>query len=375
MLMADLGAEVLLVEAPTHLVQRRPERTETAADDRNEGRRRAHNATRRNKRSIVLNLREQSGRDLLRRMLADADVVMEGFRPGVVQRLGVDYATVSGINPRIVYCSISGYGQDGPYRDLPGHDINYISAAGALASIGRPGQKPAIPLNLLGDYAGGGMLAAYSILAALLARDRTGRGQLVDIAMSDGVMYLMASAISGMLTSGDVPRPGTGGASGARPFYEVYETADGKYLSLGVSEPHFWENLCDVMGREDFKPLQYQSERYAEIEEHLDRMFRTKTRDEWFSELKGIDLCVAPVYELDEALADPHNQARRMVVEVDDPEEGTVRQVGIGPKFSDTPGSVHTTAPSPGQHTEEVLVSLGCGGDEIAALREQGVVA
>ncbi len=376
MLLGDLGADVLLVESPPQFVGRRggAAASDGSDDDPEAQRRRAYSALGRNKRSIVLNLREQDGRDVFHRLCEDVDVVLEGFRPGVVERLGADYRTVSAINPRIVYCSISGYGQSGPYRDIVGHDINYISIGGALGVIGRPGQKPAIPQNLIADLAGGGLMAAFAITSALLARERIGRGQYVDIAMSDGVLYLLAMAASGVLAGGEAPRPGEGPLSGASPHYDVYETADGKWLSIGAGEPHFWAALCEVVGREDFKPLQSDAARRAEIREHFTKTFREKTRDQWFEELKAVDICVAPVYALDEALADPHNLSREMVVEVEDPRLGAVRQVGIAPKFSETPGQVRSVEPAPGQHTDDVLDSLGFDGASIAALRERGVV-
>ena len=374
MLLGDMGADILLVEAPPEFVTR----TGTPAprpDDEATQRRRAYNALGRNKRSIVINLREDEGREVFYKLCEDADVVLEGFRPGVVDRLGVDYETVSKINPRIVYCSLSGYGQTGPYRDIVGHDINYISIGGALGLIGRPGQAPAIPQNVIADFAGGGLMAAFSITSALLARERTGRGQFVDIAMSDGVLYLLASAASGVLAGGDAPQRGEETLSGASPHYDTYECADGKWLSLGSLEPHFWAALCEVVGREDFKELEYDKSRHSEIREHFERTFRTKTRDEWFAKLKTIDICVAPVYALDEALEDPHNVARNMVVAIDDPQLGTINQIGIGPKFSETPGEVKSIAPQPGADTNDVLASAGFAGAAIEELRASGVVA
>ncbi len=346
-----------------------------AGDDASAQRRRAHNALARNKRSIVVNLKEETGREVVYRLAKDADVFLEGFRPGVVDRLGVGYERIAEVNPRIVYCSLSGYGQTGPYRDMVGHDINYISIGGALSMIGRPGAKPAIPYNTIADFAGGGLMSAYAILAALLARDRTGRGQYVDMAMSDGVLYLLASQTGGVLAGGPPPRPGARGLGGGSPHYDVYECADGKYLSLGSLEPHFWANLCEVAGRPDMKPHEFDASKHDEFSEHLARMFKTKTRDEWFAQLRDIDLCVAPVLDLDEALADEHNRARSMVVEVEDERAGRVQHVGIGPKFSATPGSVRTTAPAPGQHTDDVLASLGYSPDEAAALRQRGAIA
>ena len=367
MLLGDLGADVLMIEPPP---------TSRAAQGSGLGRgAEAYNPLGRNKRSIVLNLREEEARDVFFRLAESADVVLEGFRPGVVKRLGVDYETLRAKNERLIYCSLSGYGQTGPYADLVGHDINYISVGGALGMIGWPGQPPAIPMNIIADFAGGGLHAAYAILAALHARERTGRGQYLDCAMSDGVLYLLASATGGYFASGRSPGAGATVLNGSVPHYNVYECQDGGWISIGSLEPHFWENLCSVMGREDFVPHQYDSAKREEIFAHFREQFKTKTRDRWFEVLKQTDICAAPVYELGEALADPHNQARGMVVEVDHPELGRVRQVGIGTKLSETPGAVRSPAPEPGQHTDEVLAKLGYDGARIAALRERGGVA
>ena len=371
MLMADLGADVTLVEAPAGAISGLGGggNTEAAA------RRRAFNPLSRNKRSIVVNLKEQAGVDLVHELAKDADVFLEGFRPGVTDRLGVGYEAISKTNPRIVYASLSGYGQTGPYSQMVGHDINYISVGGALSAIGRPGQRLAIPQNTIADFAAGGLMTAFAIVSALHARQRTGRGQYLDMSMSDNVLYLLASQTGGVLAGGASPRPGGEMLNGAAPHYNAYECADGKWLSIGSLEPQFWAALCRVVGREDMLDAEFDTSRHAEFQEHLDKFFKRKTRDEWFAELKDIELCVAPVLELAEALEDPHQQARGMTVEVDDPVAGTVRQVGIGPKFSDTPGEVRSTAPAPGQHTDEVLRALGYDDSKIAGLREQGVVA
>jgi len=334
----------------------------------------AHNALGRNKRSIVLNLRKEEARQVFYRLAESVDVVLEGFRPGVVKRLGVDYDTLRPLNPRLVYCSLSGYGQDGPYAAMVGHDINYISIGGALGAIGWPGQPPAIPLNVIADFAGGGLHAAFAILAALLAREKTGRGQYVDIAMSDGVMYLLAMPLTLYFYNGTVVRPGEHLLNGAAPSYNLYQTKDSGWISLGSLEPHFYANLCRALGREDFIPYQYDASKREEVFAYFREQFRTRTRDEWFEYLRQSDICVAPVYSLDEAAADPHNQARHMVVEVDHPRLGPVRQVGIGPKFSETPGQVRTTAPRAGQHTDEVLASLGHTREQIEGLRASGAV-
>ncbi len=359
MLLGDMGADVLVVEPPAD--SKAGQGGMPAGDP--------HDALRRNKRSIVLNLRDEEARNIFYRLAETADVVLEGFRPGVVKRLGVDYETLSAKNPRIIYCSLSGYGQTGPYANLVGHDINYISVGGALTMIGWPGQPPAIPMNIIADFAGGGLHAAYGILAALHARGRTGRGQYVDIAMSDGVLYLLSMIVSGYFTNGRAPERGATVLNGSVPHYNVYQCADGKWLSLGSLEPHFWVNLCKALGREDFIPHQYDSAKRDEIFAHFREQFASKTRDEWFEVLKQTDICVAPILGLDEALANEHNLARNMVLDV----EG-VKQIGIGTKLSETPGSVRSTSPATGQHTDEVLASLGYDGAAIASLREKGAI-
>jgi crotonobetainyl-CoA:carnitine CoA-transferase CaiB-like acyl-CoA transferase len=370
MMLGDLGADVLLVEAPAE--------GKLAAMIGGSGvdaeRMAAYNMLARNKRSIVLNLRDTDAREIFYKLAEDADVVLEGFRPGVVKRLGVDYETLSKKNPRIVYCSLSGFGQTGPYSQLVGHDINYISVGGALGMIGWPDQPPTIPVNIIADFAGGGMHAAYGILAALMARERTGRGQYVDIAMSDGVLYLLASLAGSVLAGGASPGRGTTMLNGSAPFYNVYQCSDGGWISIGSLEPHFFVNLCKAMECEQYIPHQWDSSKRAEMAAHFKAKFATKTRDEWFEILKQTDICAGPVYSLEEALKDPHNLAREMVVEVEHPTLGKIKHLGIGTKLSDTPGSVRTTAPKAGQHTDEVLSSIGYDGAAIAALKERGVV-
>ena len=372
MLLGDVGADVLLVEAPAEGKMAATAVFSRGADAEKQA---AYNLMGRNKRSIVLNLREQEARDIFYRLADEADVVLEGFRPGVVKRLGVDYDTLRTKNPRLVYCSLSGFGQTGPYANLVGHDINYISIGGALGMIGWPDEPPAIPMNVIADFAGGGLHAAFGILAALHARERSGKGQLVDIAMSDGVLYLLAQTISGYFANGRVPERGDTVLNGAVPAYNVYQCKDGGWISLGSLEPHFWANLCKVMGREDFVPHQYDGAKRDEIFAHFRAHFMTRTRDEWFELLKQTDICAAPVYALDEALKDPHNLARNMVLEVEHPELGTLRQVGIGTKLSETPGAVRAAGPVPGEHTDDVLASIGCDAARIAALRERGAVS
>lgn len=373
MVLGDLGADVIRVEEPGG---GRMARERTGGTDESEARRAAaFNALNRNKRSIALNLKDESAQNVLHQLVRDADVFVEGFRPGVVSRLGCDYETLSGINTRLVYCSLSGYGQDGPYSSLVGHDINYISVGGALGVIGERGGPPVIPYNIVADFAGGGLHAATAILAAIIARGHTGKGQYVDVAMSDGVAYMMASVMSAYFSDGVVASPGAMSLNGAAPYYNVYKCRDGRYLSVGCIEPWFWAVLCNTLGREDLIPMQFDESKAEYIKGELRDIFITKDRDEWWKTLSGIDnIAVAKVSSLDEVASDPQNLYRNMIVQAGEVNGQAVRQVGIGPKLSDTPGSVRFTGATTGQHTDEVLDELGYSVEDIAVLRESEAV-
>jgi len=370
MLLSDFGADVTLVEAVPGAsaklsgMSRGGEAAERAA---------AYNALGRGKKSITLNLKDEAAREIFYRLVKDADVVMEGFRPGVVKRLGVDYETLAKINPRIICCSISGFGQTGPYSNLVGHDINYISIGGALGVIGRPGTPPAIPVNVVADFAGGGLTAAFAICMAIIARERTGRGQDIDIGMSDGVLSLMTSAFSGFFSNGRPIRPGESMLNGAMPWYNTYQCSDGRWFSIGSIEPHFFEALCRVIGTEEFLGRQHDASAHPEMQAKWTAIFKTKTADEWMEIMSKFDICATPVLEMENVVTNPHNLARGMVVEVDSP-VGKVKQIGIGPKLSDTPGRVRGTAPLVGQHTDEVLKGIGYDEKTIASLRGAGTI-
>ena len=374
MVLGDLGADVIRVEEPGG---GRMARERSANADEDAARRAAaFNALNRNKRSIALNLKDNAAQRALRRLVRDADVFVEGFRPGVVSRLGCDYETLREINPRLVYCSLSGYGQDGPYSGLVGHDINYISVGGALGVIGEKGGAPVIPYNIIADFAGGGLHAATAILAAVIARGHTGRGQYVDVAMSDGVAYMLASLMSAYFSEGVVAAPGAMSLNGAAPYYNVYQCRDGRYISVGCIEPWFWAALCRALGREDLIPIQFDDDQAEYIKGELRDIFITRDRDEWWETLSAIDnIAVARVSSLDEVAADRQNLHRNMIIEAGDVSGQTVRQVGIGPKLSDTPGKVRFTGATTGQHTDEVLAELGYSAEDIAALRDSGAAA
>jgi crotonobetainyl-CoA:carnitine CoA-transferase CaiB-like acyl-CoA transferase len=366
MLLADLGADVIKVEQPGYGVIPLDVDQETWA---------AYFALDRNKRSILLDLKSVDGREVFYGLAKTADVVLEGFRPGVVKQLRVDYETLKPLSPRIVYCSLSGYGQDGPYRDLPGHDINYVAVGGALGAMAIRAGRPAVPLNLIGDYAGGGLQAAFAIVVALLARDRAGTGQYIDVSMLDGAVSLLSWEASLYFASGGVPRWGETVLTGGVPCSSVYETSDGGFIALGCFEVGPWQNLCRALGREDLVPYQFATgDEKERIYSELRQIFLTKEKNEWFEMLRTRDVAVAPVHELDEVFLDPQVVHRGMVVDVEHPRLGKVRQVGIGPKFSETPGEIRSTAPVPGQHTEEIVAGLGYSEGDIRRLREAGAI-
>ncbi len=344
----------------------------------------AHQAINRNKKSILLNLKSEEGRNIFHKLAQNADVIVEGFRPGVVKRLGIDYETISRFNPRIIYCSITGYGQDGPYRDLPGHDINYISFGGFLNIVGEPDRPPVVPINMVADYGGGGKDAAIGILCALWVRNRTGKGQYIDISLIDSVISLMTqSVLDPYFLSRKNPKRGEHDLGGAYPYYSIYQTKDGKFITIGCLEPWLWANFCQVIGKEEFIPFNFARSRLPrakddkkarEIFKYLKQLFLTKTRDEWFEFLSSKDVPVGKVYSLDEAFADPQVLHRKMLIEFEHPTEGKVRQVGIAVKLSDTPGKVRSLPAMPGEHSEETLRGLGYSRQRIKRLRNEGII-
>ena len=380
MLLGDLGADVLKIEAPGVNEFRDSSRTLPKEEQRKAA---AYYALDRNKKSIVVNLKSEAGREVFYRLSRRADVIVEGFRPGVVERLKIDYETISKLNPGIIYCSLSGYGHDGPYHTFPGHDINYIAMAGVLGLIGSGEGPPVIPLNLVADFAGAALYGALGISVALVARNKTGRGQYVDVAYMDGAISLMTWFNCGYFFDGSVLKRGESWLHGAYPYYGVYETKDGKYISIGCLEPHFWENLCRLLSKEGYVPYGFalehtfhkpEGEKWDEVHSSLKQVFLTRTRDEWFELLIRNDVPAGKVHTPDEVFSDPQVLHRQMVIEVQHPTLGKIKQVGVAPKLCGTPGKVRSLSPLPGEDTDEVLRGLGYQQDEISDLCREGAV-
>ena len=332
-------------------------------------------AVMRNKQHMTLNLKTEEGLKIFHQLVQAADVVIEGFRPGVVQRLGVDYKSLSRINPRLVYCSISGYGQTGPLSSRAGHDVNYLAHSGVLELIGEAGRPPCIPGVQIADIAGGSLQAVVGILLALQARERTGRGQHVDISMTDGMIGLLTIPFFLQQRDGSVPRRGDAMLSHRYGCYNVYETADGRHISIGAVEHRFWKRLCERLEVPQYADLQYDEGRRTEIIDTLRQVFRQKTLAEWESLLQDVDACWATVRTVEEVAEDPHFRERQMIIgDAASPEStGGGYAPGIGVKLSGTPGSVRTPAAGFGQDTGQVLRELGYSEEQIRSLKEKGV--
>jgi crotonobetainyl-CoA:carnitine CoA-transferase CaiB-like acyl-CoA transferase len=376
MILGDLGAEVIKVEEPGPPAGRRAQQAGTAGVKTPAGgfSSSPFNALNRNKKSIGLNLKSPAGKQVYLRLAQRADVIVEEFRPGVAKRLGVDYEALAPRNRRLIYCAITGYGQTGPYREIVGHDLNYIGTSGLLSFLGRQGAPPTIPHNLVADYAGGGMHGAIGILAALVARNATGQGQYVDISMLDGSIALLAQTFSTFFATGKAPVRGETMFDGGVPNYNFYRTKDGKYVTIAALEPWFFANLCKALGREDLIEHEFNPAMREEVKQCFEAAFLTRTRDEWFDILTKSDICVGRLLELDEVANDPQVRSRNMIVELHTPAGEKVRQVGVSVKLSETPGEIRSLAPTLGQHSDEILTGLGYPPETIKKWREEGAI-
>jgi crotonobetainyl-CoA:carnitine CoA-transferase CaiB-like acyl-CoA transferase len=368
-ILADLGAEVIKIEEPTAGDYNRtfPPMAKTESG--------SFLLLNRNKKSLTLNLKAEAGKEIFRKLILDADIVLEGFRPGVMDRLGLGFDALAKINPRLIYCAISGFGQDGPYRLMPGHDLNYLAIAGALQLFGTAGGGPIVPGLSVADVGGGSLTAVSGVLAAVIARGRTGKGQFIDISMTDGAVSWLALHGADYLFAGIEPRGGERSLIGQAPCYNVYRCADGRYVALGIIEPHFWERFCTAVGAPDMIDEQWPRGEAAERQfVRLRAMFARKTRDAWVAELAQADIPFSGVNSMEEAFADPQLKHRQMLLEVEHPLEGTIPQLGFPIKMSDTPCAIHSPPPRLGEHSDTVLATLGFDAEAIAAYRADGVI-
>ncbi len=374
LLLADLGAEVLKVEdtgmgdyirwAPPYY---------GGEEQQGLGTRSAlYLALNRGKRSVRLDLKSAAGREAFLRLVAAYDVVLDGFRPGVMERLGVGYERLREANPAIVVCAITGYGQDGPNTQRAGHDQNYLGLTGLLGLSGQKDGPPTLSAGQIADV-NGGLMAAFATLAALHERGRSGEGQYVDVSMTDGALAWLAMVAGRYFCDGEVPRRGEGELTGRLLCYLPYEAADG-WVSCAALEPKFWAAFCDGVGRPDLVEGQFEAPGSKAWEE-VAAVFRSRTRAEWRAFNDEHDCCVEPILDLDEALDSELVRAREMVVELDQPGLGPVRQLGVPVKLSRTPGDPSRPAPAFGEHTEEVLREAGYSAAEVAALLESGAAA
>jgi alpha-methylacyl-CoA racemase len=365
MMLSDMGADVIRVDRLENSNGGDPKAP--PSDIFNRGRR-----------SIALNLKSAGGLKTLLDLIGQADAVMEGFRPGVAERLGFGPEVCQEINPKLVYGRMTGWGQDGPYALTAGHDINYIALAGVLAHLGREGEKPTPPINLVGDFGGGGMLLAFGLVCALLEAGRSGQGQVVDAAMVDGSASLMTMVWGFKAMGMWSDNRGTNLLDTATHFYDTYECADGNFVSIGSIEPQFYAELLKHTNLEQVyvdlgepMPTQMDKAKWPEMKAHLAAIFVTKSRDEWSALLEGTDICFAPVLTMDEAAQHPHNVHRKTFVEV-----AGITQPAPSPRFDRTPGEIQRPPSHPGQHTDEILSEwLGAESQEIAELRQSDSVA
>jgi len=351
MLLADFGANVAIVDRLSTGGPEIPNVMERNPFDRG-------------KRSMRVNLKTRQGVQVVRRMIEGFDVLLEPYRPGVMEALGLGPDEALALNPKLIYARLTGWGQTGPYCNMAGHDINYIAVSGALSLFRRRGEKPLPPCNLLGDFAGGGMLCAMGILLALLARGRSGAGQVVDAAMVDGAAgfsTLFHGLLANRLMQLDI---GSNMLDGGAPYYQTYETADGKFMAVGAIEGRFYEVLIEGLGLDPASlPPQNESEHWPEMTARFSRVFKTRTRDEWCAVFEGKDACVSPVMDLDEAASHPHNQERALFVDIDG-----VSQPGPAPRLSRTPGKASEPGGPRGSNTRVILKELGYSDEELRSL-------
>ncbi|KIE51081.1 MAG: carnitine dehydratase [marine actinobacterium MedAcidi-G2A] len=356
MVLADLGAEVIRVDRASAVPDEFPDGP--SMDLLNRGRD-----------SIAVDLKKEEGVETVLRIVENADALIEGFRPGVAERLGIGPEKCLNRNPKLIYGRMTGWGQYGSYSQMAGHDINYIALSGVLGLIGREDESPVPPVNLIGDFGGGGMLLALGICAALVETTESGKGQVVDAAMTDG-SALLATMVHSFAAMGIWGKRGTNMLDTGAPFYDVYECADGEYISLGSIEPQFYSELMRITGLEnEDMPSQMDRTNWGQAKKRIKEKILSKSREEWVQLMEGSDVCFAPVLSIDEAIQHPHNRERETFVEI-----SGVMQPAPAPRFSRTPSEISSPPPHPGQQTDQILSQQGFSKEEIDSLKENKVV-
>ncbi|MCL1980309.1 MAG: CoA transferase [Proteobacteria bacterium] len=369
MLLADFGAEVIKIEDPgggDYIRWWKP------FLGKNSG---FHVVLNRNKQSLTLNLKHPEGKQIFKQLAETADVILEGFRPGVMDRLGLGYEALRAINPRLVYCSITGYGADGPRAPRAGHDINYLALNGVLSYSGQQG-SPTLSGVQIADLGGGALYAAFAIATALFARERLGEGQWIDLAMADGAMTWNCLRWGKFLADGQVPAQADDFLNHGFACYNLYATKDGRTMSLGALEPQFWKLFCETVGRPDWNTPRYfePGPHQQDLRREVAALFCSKELGEWIKMFADVDCCCEPVLNLDEVLADEQTRQRQMVVDMVHATWGAYRQLGIAPKLSRTPGTIRGHAPELGEHTAGILAAVGIDAAAQAQLRAAKVI-
>ncbi|MBB6446606.1 CaiB/BaiF CoA transferase family protein [Bacillus benzoevorans] len=366
MFLADFGAEVIKIEEPILGDYTRWEEPKAETDSA------IFSSLNRNKKSVTLNLKSDQGKELFKELIKTADVLVESFRPGVMDRLGLGYDTLKTINPRLIYCAITGFGQTGPYAKMPGHDLNYLSYAGLLQLQGERKQKPFPPPVQIADIGGGSLMAVMGILTAVIARNETGKGQFIDISMLDGTVSWLQTILPNYLANHELPKRGELPLSGSKACYEVYETADQRYLSVAALEEKFWVEFCKGIERVDFiGDLHAPQNKQDELKLEIGKIMKTKTLYEWLNVFANFETCISPVLTFAEMTEDPQIRERGMIQEIPGL-DGT--HIGIPIKLSDTPGSIQSIAPKLGEHNEQIYKALGMKKEKIDSYIQEGII-
>jgi len=368
-LLADMGATVIKVE------DKREGDYLRSFPPQMEGKNIYFEALNRNKKGMTIDMKKKNGREIILRLVDHVDILVEGFRPDVMDRLGLGYRILKERNPRLIYCAITGYGQDSPYREKAGHDINYLALAGFLGLNTTPQGEPIVPGVQMADVAAGGLMAVIGILAALNHQNQTGEGQFVDCSMFDGAMSLIPLQMSQALTLGLEQKPYQDMLNGGLASYNVYKTAEGRYMSLGSLEAKFWKNFCNAVGRKDLiNEYNSMGARGQKIKQEVSGIFKSKTKDEWITFFKDKDCCCEPVLTVKEAWSQPLARARHMCVDSEPSRGFHYAQIGFPIKFSQNPSSLRSPAPAKAEHNEEILKEIGYSAKEIDNLKKQNII-